>query len=854
MALFLRYSFLLLTLFGLPRLLWSQTLDPTFHIPAIYKEASVADAAQLADGRYVVAGTFTLANGQPVKKLVRLDATGAIDQVFQQNLRNATVQVAKFYPMANGQLLVQGDYQAGATRRRYLFRLNADGTLDPSLTLTFPGPFQLPSVRAALIQPDGRIVIFGYLTSIANFQIIRLLADGSVDPSFNAVLGGEPGNTRLLLQPDGKFLLSGAVADGATGTPLNNIVRLNSDGSLDTSFRVNLWMYATAMALDANGRLLVGGTRDNIVDGQPKIVFRLLPNGSLDPSFTLDTNLPVHDCAQLVVQPSGKIIVLFTGFGQASSSGNGTYPLSNQLQRLLPDGSLDTSFQPGGSSDFLLAAVRSQPTGGLLAWGNIHNFAGQRRTLTLLQPDGKLDMSFAPLLQEPGRIRKILRQADGKLLLAGYFNTIDGHFTDCVGRLLPTGEPDRSFAWRQPNSATWIYNAMATQANGQVLLAGVTRRPDSFGNTDESFLPFFGRLTTTGAPDASFEPAVTLSPSSALNVLFLAAQADGNVLAGGMFTDAAGKHNLTRLTPTGNVDPSFTPAGNYPFVVSGFVQANGAIVCVVPNAAQTASTMDRLLPNGLPDPTFTYSAPQVGKLGVFQLPATGGYIISGNLGADRAMAMLTPTGTVMADFKTPFRPVRGGTIPYAGVNAVIVQPDGRLLVGGYMQQSSQFGSPIVQLARLEATGQLDATFATTAIPAAGTPPGNDEAKYAVDDIVLQPDGAVVAGGYFSEVAGQPVTGLVRLSPPTLLENTSPLRSGSSLQAWPIPTHDILHLSVVLSAHPQRVTLLNMLGKIVVSQDITKENISLNTSALARGLYILQVAYADGLATRQVIIE
>ncbi|RZK30136.1 MAG: hypothetical protein EOO63_07475, partial [Hymenobacter sp.] len=231
----LRYSFwLLVGLVGLPRFAAAQALDPAFHIPEIYRPALVNDAAQQPDGQYVVAGAFTRANGLSSNTLTRLDAAGAVDQTFRQNLSSATVQAQKVYPMANGQLLVIGSYQAGAVQRRYLFRLNADGTLDPTLTLTFPGPYPYPSATQVLVQPDGRMLLLGYFTG-SNTEIYRLLPDGTRDPSFNVTLLVGSQDTKMLLQPDGKLILGGDFTwvNGERGF---FIARLNPDGSTDASY------------------------------------------------------------------------------------------------------------------------------------------------------------------------------------------------------------------------------------------------------------------------------------------------------------------------------------------------------------------------------------------------------------------------------------------------------------------------------------------------------------------------------------------------------------------------------------------------------------------------------------------
>ncbi|NML66009.1 T9SS type A sorting domain-containing protein [Hymenobacter sp. RP-2-7] len=828
----------------------AQVLDPAFHIPAVYQAAQISDAAQQPDGHYVVAGTFTQANGQASGGLARFDATGTLDATFQQNLRGVTVAARKVYPMANGQLLVLGSYQAGTTQRKYAFRLNADGTLDPTFELTFPGLYPYPVVAQAIVQPDGRILLLGYFTS-SNVELCRLLADGSRDPSFSVTLLSGSQDTQMLLQPDGKVILGGDFTwlNGERGF---FIARLTTDGSTDTNFHsaayTNARLYITGLALDASGRLLVAGYAQNVVGGQNRAVFRLQPDGALDTSFTLDASLGTRNCQRLAVLPSGQIMALFDAYD--SNNLSVAYPFAAQLVRLLPTGALDSSFQPGSGPDGLLTEVRTLPSGDVLTWGGIHNFAGQRRTVVLLQAGtGALATSFAPLLQQPGEISRLSSLPDGRLQVLGKFNSVDGHLTDEVARLLPTGQPDPTFAARQPASANTSATTWAVQRNGQVVLAG-RGLTGSSGATQFSYLT---RLTPTGALDASFTPAISLSGQNFISLL--AEQASGQLVVGGLFTDAAGRPNLTRLTSSGSADPSFTPPAGQSPVYSGFAQPDGSLVCVTPLASSSypgRQAVQRLSANGQPDPTFSY-APLPATFDVYlervyPLPGAAGYATSGVFATGEVLGSLTSTGAAVPGFATPFRAIPGPAESSSGVRAVLAQPNGQLLVGGAMRQGSSYSSPGVALARLQANGQLDATFSTSFIPVASA------ASYRVNDLLALPDGSTLVGGYFLEAGGQPATGLVRLQAPAALATIGSQSSRAAVQIWPVPARESLHVLLAAEARPRLLTLLNALGQVVLTQPVTQPDFTLATAALPRGFYLLQVEYADGVAIRRIALE
>jgi hypothetical protein len=310
--------------------------------------------------------------------------------------------------------------------------------------------------------------------------------------------------------------------------------------------------------------------------------------------------------------------------------------------------------------------------------------------------------------------------------------------------------------------------------------------------------------------------------------------------------DGAGKPNLTRLTPTGRVESTFSPPTAHPVVYTGLLEATGRIVCLT----AAAPGVERLLATGQIDPLFTGST-NWGQQ-VYADPTTGGYLTSGVLSATQVLARVTVTGTSVPGFSTPFQPIDGPALPYSGVNAVVVQPDGRILVGGYLQQNSSLGAPTTLLARLTPGGQLDASFSTTLLPPATTSPNWGGAGGSVEALVLQPDGAVVVGGSFLTAAGQPVTGLVRLLAPTALA-TRASATGRDLQVWPIPAQEVLHVALG-AAHPQRLSLLNALGETVYTQLVGLPELTLSTAGLARGLYVLRVDYAAGVATRAIVLE
>ncbi|MEI6762182.1 MAG: Ig-like domain-containing protein, partial [Betaproteobacteria bacterium] len=209
------------------------------------------------------------------------------------------------------------------------------------------------TAQAVALQPDGKILVAGYSFNGINndFSVVRLHADGSLDTSFNAtgrvmisVGSGDDFAQGIALQADGKVLLLGHSSVG-NHTELS-LVRLNTDGSIDTTFGNNGRRilpgtgnaFGQAVSVEADGRILVAGS-SAAAGAVADVVLRLNADGSLDTSF--------DDAARALVslpdgnphyarQADGKVLVA----GTRSNGSNDDFSLS----RLQADGSPDTRF------------------------------------------------------------------------------------------------------------------------------------------------------------------------------------------------------------------------------------------------------------------------------------------------------------------------------------------------------------------------------------------------------------------------------------------------------------------------------------------------------------------------------
>jgi uncharacterized delta-60 repeat protein len=136
-----------------------------------------------------------------------------------------------------------------------LARIHLNGALDSSLNLS-----AYDFVRGLLLQPDGKIVIAGFFTTVGGVQrnrIARINADGTLDSGFNPVANA---NCRTCaLQSDGRIVVGGNFTTMG-GTVRNHIARVNASGSLDSGFNPNVNGNVYCVAVQADGKVLPGGT------------------------------------------------------------------------------------------------------------------------------------------------------------------------------------------------------------------------------------------------------------------------------------------------------------------------------------------------------------------------------------------------------------------------------------------------------------------------------------------------------------------------------------------------------------------------------------------------------------------
>ena len=334
------------------------------------------------DGKIVIAGRFSTWNGEPADRVAQLLADGSADPAFHCSALGEMDHPTAIALQADGKVIVAGATLPDGQIR--VVRLGLNGTVDPGFTL-WSGLSGLAStyVNALAVQPDGKVLVGGnfYTWPIVCQGLVRLNADGSraTDFVFGASFGGNVVGT-ITLQPDDMINVAGNFQI-FNGSPVNNIRRLNANGTTDAAFDPGTGITGAYPSprcawLQADGKLVLGGSF-TAYDGTARSgLLRVLPDGALDPTFDPGTG-PTTSSGTAFIQAmapgaDGSFVVVGGFNSYAGTARNG-------IARILADGSLDSSFDPGGGPNGSLLAIAALPNGQYLIGGAFTSYAGTGR-------------------------------------------------------------------------------------------------------------------------------------------------------------------------------------------------------------------------------------------------------------------------------------------------------------------------------------------------------------------------------------------------------------------------------------------------------------------------------------------
>ncbi|MCP4538197.1 MAG: hypothetical protein GY832_13740, partial [Chloroflexi bacterium] len=436
--------------------------------------------------------------------------------------------------------------------------------------------------------------------------------DGRVTADFD---GGHDLGNGMVIQPDGKIIVAGQIPNNSTAGSDFGLARLNSDGSLDTSFDTDGFANADfgaddvafAVARQSDGKIIVAGRVWVTGPGYNFGLARYNSNGSLDTGFDTDGKV---DTDFYISSDSGNAVAIQSADGKIVVAGdihNGTnYDFG--LARYNSNGSLDTNFDTDGkvNTDFSSSydygkAVAIQADGKIVVAGYTNSSGNYDFGLARYNSNGSLDTSF----DTDGRVTTdfagasdqgfaVAIQTDGKIVVVG---SVNGGADFGLARYNSNGSLDTSFdtdgkVTTDFSASNDQANAVVIQSDGKIVVVGQSGLSSATDfalaryNSDGSLDTFFGtggKLLTDFVGQADYGKAVAI-------------QSDGKIVAAGYRTDLNNSRDfaLTRykaLTFDKSVDDVYPSPGQR--ITFTLIVRNGAPF------SQTNGYISDNLPDGL---------------------------------------------------------------------------------------------------------------------------------------------------------------------------------------------------------------------------------------------------------------
>ena len=836
-------------------------------------DTNAADVAvaQQGDGKIVVAGTARGAESQSGFALARYNSDGTLDTHFGNNgtvftpfLSGSVAATASSLAIEpDGKIVVvgtvQGNINGNDAEEFALARYNSDGSLDTRFgnggeVLTDFGPDTFSAASSVAIAGNGAIVVAGSTTigGTGDFAVARYNTNGSLDRSFGT--GGEVAfnfpdftvfttKVGVALQPNGKVVLAGTVADFSNGFTADfGLARLNTNGSLDTTF---------------------GG------DG-------LVTTSFADP-------LRVESVAGVALEPGTGAIVVAGTVQDPSNGFTEEFALARYNAR---DGSLDATFGTGGevvttpapSTTSVATDLAIQPSNGaIVVTGTTSGFDSsstffQSLTLNRYTTAGKLDPSFGTNGQvltafAPGSRSSgagVAVQSDGKIVAAGSVTFTDGGTVAGFGvaRYNTNGSLDQRFGTRGevvtnvPAPSSDVAAGEAIQKDGKIVVVGTASVFAPNGAFDTDFA--LTRFNADGTIDTHFGnngSVLTDFGTGSNQAVAVAIQPDGKIVVAGTINgtifDPFEDMGVARYNSDGTLDRSFGNGGEVLIDLGSDTDGMAAGLAIQPNGkivvAGTASGFDeddnffeeialaRLNANGRLDATFgTGGEVLTGFGGNTTVSAAGvalepnGQIVVAGTATDQdtfdnefAVARYNANGKLDASFGTGGEVVTSlGPDTSATAKAVAIQPNGKIVVAGSTTDPDTFNGDFV-LARYNTNGALDSTFGTGGLVTTSFGP---RASADATSLAIQPDGEIVVAGTVTDFSTSFTQdfGLARYNPDGSLDASfgtggevvtsfGPDSSGNAAGVAIAPDGDIVVAGTTSENFQSEFTLADYLG-------------------------------------------
>jgi uncharacterized delta-60 repeat protein len=311
-------------------------------------------------------------------------------------------------------------------------------TITPTATLICLAGSGLTASSVAKVVSSGSTIYAGAFnatqyngTPISNLFGINVYGSLTYSAvSINSQVSG------ILPQADGKIMVVGDFTT-VSGVSRNRIARMNSDGTLDTSFVIgtgfgtSVGVSTLSIDINSSGDYFVGGQFTTYSGVSRNNIIKLTSTGSVDNTFAVGTGTN-NLITSVLVQPDGKVIIagVFTSYSSTTA---------NRIVRLNTNGTIDNTFVTGtGFSNDVFQAIL-QTDGKIVCVGNFGSYNGTTiDRVCRLNTDGTIDGTFTSLGFN-GSVQDITIDVDGNIIVTGQFTTYNGITQSRIVKLNPNG-------------------------------------------------------------------------------------------------------------------------------------------------------------------------------------------------------------------------------------------------------------------------------------------------------------------------------------------------------------------------------------------------------------------------------
>jgi uncharacterized delta-60 repeat protein len=696
------------------------TLDTSFNSGGTGANSTISGIVPIGDGTagYYLYGSLSNYNGTGVNPLIRITSSGALDTSFVSPAITSS-SIASLVVVDRGagvhQVYISGSFTTvNGTPAVRIARLNSDGSLDTSFVTGtgFDGtPFSLNLAPGS----SPRVYAVGSISTYNSTSIGRIVAlddTGAIDTSFapgSGMSGLTISSSSTYVAPDGKIYVGGNFSQ-FSGVNKSGIVRLNTDGSIDSSFTASLSTSPGVTSIRPVGTelVVVGPTTANGFN-VPRIAFLSAATGALISYPLNNTTVPNAGMGPPAIATDGTMYLggSFTTFG-----GEG----HNRFAVLTPARALDTSIASGaGVSATTAFSVTSMmamndDSNRIYVGGGTTSFNGSSVNFLLrLKPDTTLDTSFGTGTGFDGLVRTMIQDSSGKLYIGGDFQNYRGSSNNRIAALLPNGNANPAFS--AGSGFDNIVYALALQPGGSGIYVG-----GSFTGYQSSSVGSIIRLSSDGTPDVAFSTGTGFN--GLVRSIAAVGDATNDIYVAGSFTSYNGTAApyIIRLKQDGSINTAFNPG-------TGFNNAQ-TILKVIPDGSGTVYV--------------------------------GGTSTTYQGTASRGLARLLANGNLDSSF--PMASSFTGGTPTVSALELADDNSGDVYVGGTF---SAFSGSSPRLVRLNSNGTHDTAFATGTSVFDGT----------VFTILMSPTGthSVYVGGSFTGYQNKITDQMFRLLPDGTLD-------------------------------------------------------------------------------------